>query len=299
MIERDFFGLDGKPTLGGAGNAALHFRYDDEGNLIEATTLGIDGKPVLAAAGIATFRQAFDGRHNRIRISYYGADGEPVLSKEVLARATDAYDTRDNAIETAYFDLDGKPTLGFGGFAGFRQAFDARNNLVTKVFFGLDGSYNADGGYANFTGPMMAAASDEESYFGADGKPAHSDGVVTIKYTYDDLGRQSKVTYLDARGHEMHMDSWCNVLYPGAMARRPGSCGAIISSRTTVRAIVKQIEGLTTSGNFPFRTVAVRRGSQIITVQVERGNLGTYIALARVSEPAAFAAPAQPPVPSR
>jgi len=303
VIERDFFGVDGKPTLGRAGHAALHFRYDDEGNLIEATSLGIDGKPVLAATGIATFRQAFDGRHNLIGISYYGADGELALSKEGLARAAYAYDSRGNAIETGYFDLDGKPTLGFGGFAGFRQAFDDRNNLVTKVFFGLDGEpINVRDDYAKVTwtydgrGDLL-----EESDFGADGKPAHSDGVVTIKYTYDDLGRQSKVTYLDARDHEMHMELVVQRVVPGGNGAQAGLMPGdhILSYNGQQVDSVKQIEGLTTSGNFPFRTVAVRRGSQIITVQVERGNLGTYIALARVSEPSAVDAPAQPPVPSR
>ena len=76
VIERDFFGVDGKPTLGRRAMPRLRFQYDDEGNLVEATSLGIDGKPVLAAPASPAFRQAFDGRHNRIGISYYGADGE-------------------------------------------------------------------------------------------------------------------------------------------------------------------------------------------------------------------------------
>ena len=120
---------------------------------------------------------------------------------------------------------------------------------------------------------------------------------VTIKYSYDDLGRQTKVTYLDAQGHEMQMELVVQRVVPGGNGAQGGLMPEIISSPTTVnRSVPSSNYRPGRKRQFSFRTVTVRRGSQIITLQVERGDLGTYIGLARVDEQKQAGAPAQRPL---
>ena len=304
VAERDFFGIDGKPTLGRAGNAGVRFKYDAEGNLVETTSLGIDGKPILNPSGIAISRQSFDGRHNRIELSYFGVDGRPIKSNESIAKTVYAYDAHGNAIDTAFFGLDGKPTLGIGGFARVIRKFDDRNNVVKQTYLGIDGKpINVqDGGYAEVIWSYGARGNLlKESYFGSDGKPAHADGAVTIKYNYDDLGRQPKVTYFDPQGHELQMELVIRRIVPGGIGAQAGLKPGdhLLSYNGQPVNSVKQLVDLVTGGTYPFRTVTIRRDSQVITFQVERGLLGINIGLANVHGPEAAAVPPPVPAPSR
>jgi len=174
-----------------------------------------------------------------------------------------------------------------------------------KTHFGVDGRpINVrDGGYAKVTwtydgrGDLL-----EESYFGADGKPAHDDGCVTIKYVYDDEGRPTRVAYLDAQSHELHMELVVQRVIPGGFGAISGLApdDHILAYNGQQVNSVKQLTDLTTSGTFPFRTMTVRRGAKIITLQVARGRLGVWIGFARVGAHEAAAGPTSPsPVPSR
>jgi hypothetical protein len=287
-VQRNFFGVDGKPTLVAGGDAGYLSKYDDEGNGIETTYLGIDGKPTLTSFGISILRKSFDARHNQVELSYFGVDGKPILSKEGMARATYAYDSRGNLIERAFLGIDDKPTLGTAGYATSRQAFDDRSNLIMRSFFGVDGEpINVhDGGYAKIIWSYdHRSALLAESYFGADGKPAHDDGVVTIKYSHDDEGRQTKVTYLDAQGHELQMELVARRVTPGLLGARAGlePGDHILAYNGQPVNSIKQLNDLTASGNATFRTLTVRRGSEVITLQVPfKGALGINIGLDRV-----------------
>jgi len=305
IVERDFFDIVGKPTLGLVGNAGLRFKYDDEGDLVESTSLGTDGKPILSKLGFSSLRQSFDARHNRIAGSYFGVDGRPILSIEGIAQTTYEYDSRGNSTKSAFFGFDGKPTSGLGGFASVRQAFDDRSQMVKQSYFGVDDKPIAirDGGYAEVSwsydgrGDLL-----EESYVGTDGKPFHADGSVTIKYSYDDQGRQTKVTYLDAQGHELQMELVVHRVAPGGNGALGGikAGDRLLSYNGQQISSVKQLIDLEASGNYSFRTVTIRRGSQVITLQVERGGLAINIGLGRVDVQKQAGDPApSSPAPSR
>jgi hypothetical protein len=285
-IERKFFGVDGNATLGTIGYASVRRIFDDRGNIIETAYFGLDGKPTLAALGFAVIRQAFDDRHHRIELSYFGPDGKPILSSEHIARVTYAYDDYGNEIERAFFGADGKRLLSMGGFAGFRTAYDARGNKIETSYFGVNGepTQRQDGGYAKITWAYNTRGNlVEESYFGVDGKPAHNDGCVTIRYFYDDQGQQTKVSYLDAEAHELQMELVIRGLIPGGAAARAGFAVGdhILTYNGAKVGSVKQLSDLT-GGIISFRTVTLRRGSQIITLQVIAGSLDIYLGLARV-----------------
>ncbi|MGD1038598.1 MAG: PDZ domain-containing protein [Roseiarcus sp.] len=299
---RAFFGADGKPTLGRAGNAEFRQAYDERGDVIETSYFGLDGKPTLHALGYASLRQAFDDRRNRIDLSYFGVDGKPTPSKEAIAEIKYAYDARGNEVERGFFGLDGKPALVTGGFAGYRQAFDAHNNLAAKTFFAVDGEPTRirDGGYAKIAWDYDARGDlISESYFGADGAPAPVDGCVRVEYAYDNLGRQTKVTYLDAENRELQMELVVRNVVPGWVGAQAGLApGDRILTYNGVKVTsVKQLDGLT-GGTSIFAALTVRRGSEVLTLNVSGGSLGAYLGLARVDAQAgAGASPVAPPAP--
>jgi hypothetical protein len=62
---------------------------------------------------------------------------------------------------------------------------------------------------------------------------------------------------------------------------------------------LRQLADLTDLGSWSFRAIEIRRGTQILNLEVERGGLGVTLGLARVEPVAAAApsssAPADPP----
>ncbi len=53
LVEKAYFGVDGKPTLHNDGNACVTYRYDERGNQLEIAYFGVDGKPTLTKQGVA------------------------------------------------------------------------------------------------------------------------------------------------------------------------------------------------------------------------------------------------------
>jgi YD repeat-containing protein len=303
LIERTLTGLDGKPAMDAGGYAGFRVQYDDRGDQTEAVYFGPDGAPVLTSQGYAIFRQKFDDHRNLLETRYLDTDGKPILTKEDIATATYAYDALGHEIERSFFGFDGKPTLGASGFATYRQAFDVRGNQVMKAYYGVDGNPIAikDGGYAKVVW-QYDARNDliEESFFGVDGQPAHDDGGVTIKYSYDDLGRLTKTAYFDAQGNELHMELVVARVIPGGNGAQAGLAAGDHILRYNGRDVgsLKQLNTLSAESGYPFRTVTVRRGSQILNLEVINGPLGAYTDLARV-EPAKSEAESPLPAPSR
>jgi len=258
------------------------------GDTIEMAYLTADGAPALTALGYSSYRQKFDDHHNVIEATYFDTGGNPVLTTEKLARRTMVYDAYGNETQRSYFGVDDKPTLIFGGFAGYHQTFDVRRNLVMKAYFGVDGEpiAIADGGYARVTWRYDARDKPvEESYFGVDGKPAHDDGVVAIKYSYDSLGRQTKIIYLDAQDHEFQMELVVNRVSPGGLGALAGLAAGdhILAYNGQVMGSLKQLNSATKPGGMPFRTLTIRRGAQVLNLEVEAGDLTVSIGLARIS----------------
>jgi YD repeat-containing protein len=155
-----------------------------------------------------------------------------------------------------------------------------------KTYYGVDGKPAPvrDGGYAEATMAYDARGSlIEESYFGADGKPAHDDGVVTIKYSYDDQGRQTHVTYLDAQAREVAVELVVRNVIPGGAGAQAGlvSGDHLLTYNGEKVTSDKQLDGLTKGANI-YRVVTVRRGSQVLTFEIPAGSFDVNLGLARV-----------------
>ena len=68
--------------------ARLTNRYDSRGLLVEKRYFGVDGKPIAASdSAAAIWRWRYDDHGNLISEGYFGADGKPVLNKTMGAAA--------------------------------------------------------------------------------------------------------------------------------------------------------------------------------------------------------------------
>jgi C-terminal processing protease CtpA/Prc len=109
---------------------------------------------------------------------------------------------------------------------------------------------------------------------------------VTITYAYDDLGREIRVTYLDAQKRELQMELVVHGVVAGGSGVRAGlAVGDRIHTCDGEKATsVKRLSDLAAGEGF--RVLIVRRGSQNLTFVVPAGSLGLYVDLARAhSEP--------------
>ena len=113
--------------------------------------------------------------------------------------------------------------------------------------------------------------------------PAQVEGCVRIEYLYDDLGRQTKVTYLDAQNRELQMELVVRRVVPGGSGAQAGlSAGdRILAYKGEKVTSVKQLNALTGGAN-SYRGLTVRRGTMVLTLEVVAGALGAYVGLARV-----------------
>lgn len=109
---------------------------------------------------------------------------------------------------------------------------------------------------------------------------------MTITYAYDDLGREIRVTYLDAQNHELQMELVVRGVVPGGWGARVGLAvgDRILTCDGEKATSVKRLSDLAAGEGF--RVLIVRRGSQNLTFVVGAGSLGLSFDLARAgSEP--------------
>jgi hypothetical protein len=128
---------------------------------------------------------------------------------------------------------------------------------------------------------------------------------VTIKYSFDGVGRQTRFIYLDALGRELHMELVVRGVMIGGNGAQAGLVvdDHILAYNGQAATSVKKLAELTLSSSYPFGAVTIRRGAEIMTLEVERGDLAVNLGLARVEREAAMtpnnSAPADIPTQSR
>ena len=221
LVERVYFGIDGKPCMRKDGFAKIEYKYDDCGNIVEVAYFGTDGKPCLHKDGFAKVTASYDERGNLIEQAYFGSDGKPCVHKDGNAKVVFKYDGRGNCIEEAYLGTDGKLCMIKDGYAKWASKYDERGNLIEEACFGIDGKpclhkdgyaklvnkydergnyiegafFDTNGklcinkdGYAKLVNKYDARGNRiEQVYFGTDGKPCmHRNGHAKLTIAYDD-----------------------------------------------------------------------------------------------------------------
>jgi hypothetical protein len=285
--EARFFGVDGQPTLAAGGQAGYRQKFDNQGNIVEGSYFDLAGKPTMYSPGYAGYRSKFDHQHHNTETVYFGTAGQPIAAKTGVAKITSSYDERGHRTAQNNFGVDNKPTLVEpSGWSSLRQDYDERGNVVSETYFGVDGKPVAlpNGGFAKITWIYNARGQvTTTSYFGPDGMPAHNDGCVTINYSYDDFGQQTKVTYLDSQGREMQMELTIHGIAPGGQAARVGLAigDHVLTYNGTVLTSTKQLVDLEAGSGY--RSITVRRGDHILSFDVRSGRLDADLDLVNVS----------------
>jgi hypothetical protein len=296
--ETTYLGVDGQPILNGEGYARVAYRYDSRGNIVDYAYFGLDGKPILNKAGFAGIRRLLDSRGNVLEFSTYGLDGQPVLNSTNSAGWQASYDPLGHQIDQIYVGTDAKRTLYKDGFAERRQTFDARGNLVERAYFGTDGKPTVhSGGYHRIAWAYDARDEiTQESYFGVNDELADDSGCVKITYTYDDMGRETSVTYWDAQDKSIPVEVVIGSVFSGLIGARVGLLAgdrvlAYAGQKvTSIRRFEELINSPMTTG---YNELMVRRGAEIVKFTVPSGELNISLVLKR-ADSGAVIAPAAP-----
>ncbi len=174
-----YFDDKGKPISRYNGYFAMLLDYDDKGNNTRITYLNIDNKPMIMANGYAIEEREYNETKRLISVKYYGTEGEPILTPLYGHGEINEYNKNGKISEITYIDITGVPVITKKGYAIVR-----RNYYVSE-------------------GPEDGKV-ESEFYFDGEGNPVSlSLGEYGIHKEYDDLGRNSVVTYLDADGTPM------------------------------------------------------------------------------------------------
>ena len=231
----------------------MHRVYDPQGNNVEFIGFGLDGKPTVNNSQTAGWRARYDARGNNIEQSFFGADGAPALSKTGFAAQRQVFDTRSNLIERTFYGIDGEPVALPDGYAKIVWAYDARDDVI------------------------------EESFFDATGKPANKSGCVSITYTYDDTGRETGVTYLDAQNHPMQVDVAVSYVLPGENGAANGVMPGdhILAYNGHKVTSIKGFEDMVNKSSVGRLILTVQRGAEIQRLSVSPGALAIGLELVR------------------
>lgn len=206
-----------------------------KGSIREITYVDSNGAPASnAKVGYATVRQLLDEQQRVVSESYFDAQGVPTVHAQGYYSLTRVYKADGRCIQCTYLDAEGSPVLIRGGYAGFHRSYDDQTGYVTDTYFDTDGKpislpngqygirreqfdeagrttcftyLDADGmpmqlqaGYAGVIRSYTSTGLNEQDmYFDIQHKlVCMSLGEYGRRYTYDDLGRISAITYLDA-----------------------------------------------------------------------------------------------------
>lgn len=172
-----------------------HF-YDDQ------------GEPVQRYPGYYALLKEYDEKGNNYHISYLDLNDLPVVTKEGYSdKYLTFYDTGKIKTEK-YYDTSGNPVNTFAHGYGFLDEYSDKGRKYKTTYLGKDNDPIMVGlGYAivvrqyyETNGPEKGKV-ESEFYFDENEKPvALSLGQYGVHKQYDEEGRETILTYLDADG---------------------------------------------------------------------------------------------------
>lgn len=168
----------GKRMNDNLGNAAFEFKYDQDGNQIEAIAFDAGGEPTLLNSGWHSVKLVNDKWGREVERRYYAFSGEAAVEtmQYVAHKITSDYDERGNLKSLKLFNAFNQAVVNKASYFHFpahemRATYDSQNRLATLSYF--------DAGKEPITGP--------EAWHG-------------LKYEYDKNGFQSAEITLDRSG---------------------------------------------------------------------------------------------------
>lgn len=168
----------GEPIKKYYGYYGILREYDENGNNIRITYLDIDGNPLNAGMGYATEERAFNDDKQITSVRYKDASGMPVLTSLYGYGKLIEYDDNGKIYKTTYVDISGKPMITNIGYASVVHYYYTTGEYANKV--------------------------EHELYLDEKDCPIKlSLGQYGVHKEYDECGRETVLTYLDALGNPL------------------------------------------------------------------------------------------------
>lgn len=214
VIEEHYLGKDGKPKATSFGLGIKRFTYDDDDNVVKDEYLTIDGKPSSDGNNCPIVLLTYDKWGNRMSEKYTDVKGNPMVRTDYPC-AGNVYEYNDDGTlrKRMYIGIDGGFTY-VNGVAGATFEYDD-NGYVTKYSYidakGKPAYYSEDpeNGEAAISYSIIVNTNDDKGnctsrkYLNVEGKLSESMPCAYIAQTYDSVGNQLSLYYLDSKGKPM------------------------------------------------------------------------------------------------
>lgn len=216
------------------GVASIHYKYDNNGIIIEDQYRNLNGDLVLNEYHWAIGKVVCDNYGNNIEETYYGVDGEPCFDSDGVSKVIIEYDKHENK-SVSFYDIQGNPCLNKQGMAGYVNKFDKYGNAVALYQYNLnkelcmttngcaiwkckynkygniieESFYNEKGdpfiwnhGYAKYVNKYNRKGQRlSMTCYGIDGEMCwHKEGFSQIKYKCDSQGNEIEEAYYGVDG---------------------------------------------------------------------------------------------------
>ena len=174
--SEQYFDNKGEPISRYNGHYAALYEYDKKGNIIRISYLDIDGAPMITANGYAIEEKEYNENRQVISAWFYDTGGNPVLTPLYGYGKVYEYNENGKNYKTTFVDRSGAPMMTEQGFS-----------IIKRNYYFSDGNENGK--------------AESEFYFDEKGFPVSlSLGQYGVHLEYDEYGRGSVLTYLDANG---------------------------------------------------------------------------------------------------
>lgn len=246
-----YVGLQNVPAGDAENIYGIIYKYDDKGHKIQEQFLGADGLPTNNGIGLSIKRYVYDDDDNWCEVQYLNLEGGPSHDGNNCQRVKIESDEWGNRIKETYYTFEGEPSIRTDmGVSGYKYEYDDSGHMLTQTCLGLDGNPMScrfgyvkqvyaydDNGYVNqialFDGNDNAVSMlqdgnsfsridiinnpnglpTERSFYDEEGKSlvtAH--GFSKEIMTYDSVGNQTSLKYLDGKGSPVLYDGLYSII---------------------------------------------------------------------------------------
>lgn len=172
-----YYDEKGEPIRRSSGYYAVLREYDDSGNNIRNTYLDRQGVPAVTLSGYAIEEREYNTKGQVVSKKYYDAEEHPTQSISFEYGQINEYNEDGRISRTFFIDAADHPVMTKRGYA-----------IIRYIYYTSEGVNNGK--------------IDSEFYFDTNNKPVSlSLSEYGLHKEYDDLGRNSVLTYLDADGN--------------------------------------------------------------------------------------------------
>ena len=136
LVREAYYDAEGRPvSRRDTGYAAVTFKSNLNGLVIEERYFDTEGLPMLSFKGYATVRREYNEAKKIIREEYYDEDGKPAVLAAGHVAIEQEYDSEGNLILRRYLNADGTPHLRKDGFSEVRWERQKDASIWNLVLF--------------------------------------------------------------------------------------------------------------------------------------------------------------------